>query len=282
MVVLATTAAGAATTTGRERPTDCKPEKWPQQPPSAVGHRAAPPSAPVPVPTATGPLRHRPAAHPTGATSAALVAIRCHSGGSSPGRCRALATRSDTPSPTAPTAYTDNDGPRTAADPPAQHRRARRSRSQNRRTRCGCQPPPHDPLPREEPSQLGRRVSRKPPQGSRGVRERQHGHGHDRRASPVVPEVTASVVDLAADRTGQVGRGGRLLPTSGDADQVAGAGPGEDRLRTFEASVGTGDTKLGPHERPRPQRFTVPVKPPVPVTTDAPPPAGVPKANTST
>ncbi len=57
-------------------------------------------------PTSTG-LRglrglSRPAAHPSGATSAALVAIRDHSGGISPGRCWARATASDAASTAAP------------------------------------------------------------------------------------------------------------------------------------------------------------------------------------
>jgi hypothetical protein len=62
-----------------------------------------PASAPVPVATATVPAPAiRSAAHPTGAISAALAAIRCHSGGISPGRCLARATRSDAANPAAP------------------------------------------------------------------------------------------------------------------------------------------------------------------------------------
>ena len=44
----------------------------------------------------------RPTAHPSGATSAALVAIRAHYGGISPGRCLARATASQAASATAP------------------------------------------------------------------------------------------------------------------------------------------------------------------------------------
>jgi hypothetical protein len=54
-----------------------------------------PPSSPVAVPTTTGPAGvSRPASQPSGATRAALVAMRANSGGISPGRWRARASRS--------------------------------------------------------------------------------------------------------------------------------------------------------------------------------------------
>src|SRR6266545_2997318 len=63
----------------------------------------APATAPAAAPTATGPAPvRRWAAHPSGAASAELVAMRCHSAGISPGRCRARATASEAPRPTAP------------------------------------------------------------------------------------------------------------------------------------------------------------------------------------
>ncbi len=62
-----------------------------------------PPIAPVTAPTTVGPTGvTRSAAHPTGATKAALTAMRCHSAGISPGRWRARATASDAPSPAPP------------------------------------------------------------------------------------------------------------------------------------------------------------------------------------
>lgn len=73
-----------------------------------------PATVPVTAAAATGPTRAtRPATHPMGATSAPLIAIRCHNGGISPGRCRALATASAAASPTAPA-----NAPETVADRP--------------------------------------------------------------------------------------------------------------------------------------------------------------------
>ena len=82
----------------------------------------------------------RPAAHPSGAASAALIAIRCHSAGISPGRCRARATASEAPRPTAPATapaaaalaplWPASDAP---AKPPIAHGEADRSRPVRRR-----------------------------------------------------------------------------------------------------------------------------------------------------
>ena len=102
--MLATTAAG----TVRCRALSSLPTAAPNTGPASTfcGRTPSrPPSPPVTAPTATGPARPvRPAAQPSGATRAALVAIRCHSGGISPGRCRARATASDAASNPAPAA----------------------------------------------------------------------------------------------------------------------------------------------------------------------------------
>ena len=64
----------------------------------------APTTAPVAVPTASGPAPvDLPATQPSGAARAVLTAMRCHSAGISPSFCRARATASDVPSPMAPT-----------------------------------------------------------------------------------------------------------------------------------------------------------------------------------
>jgi hypothetical protein len=64
---------------------------------------SAPAAAPVAIPTPSGPERGtRPIAHPSGAASAVVLAMRCHSGGISLGRWRARAIASDVPSATAP------------------------------------------------------------------------------------------------------------------------------------------------------------------------------------
>src|SRR5205823_8706501 len=58
---------------------------------------------PVAVPTATGWTRlTRPTTHPSGAISAPFIAIRCHNGGISSGRCRDRAIASDDAKPAAP------------------------------------------------------------------------------------------------------------------------------------------------------------------------------------
>src|SRR5262245_47296674 len=100
--------------TGRLRAASPRPTAAPNSGPSSTfcGRiPSSPPRVPVAAPTATGPAPvTRPAAHPNGATSAALVAIRAHSGGISPGRCRARATASPAASAAAPA---------TAPTPPA-------------------------------------------------------------------------------------------------------------------------------------------------------------------
>ena len=74
----------------------------------------APTTAPVAVPTARDqPRSPFPATQPSGAASAVLTAMRCHSAGISPSFWRARATASDVPSPMAPTS-----GAATAALPP--------------------------------------------------------------------------------------------------------------------------------------------------------------------
>ena len=99
-MLLATTAAGARRRRRGER--RARPRRRPpaRAPPSAGAARAPRPRRRSPVPTATGPAPvSRPAAQPSGAASAALAAMRCHSAGISPGRCRARATASDAPQP---------------------------------------------------------------------------------------------------------------------------------------------------------------------------------------
>ena len=100
-MLLATTAAGA-----------CPRESaWPTATPTTgpiatfCGRNPiAPTTAPVAVPTARGPAPVAfPSSHPSGAASAVLTAMRCHSAGISPSCCRARATASDVPRPTAPT-----------------------------------------------------------------------------------------------------------------------------------------------------------------------------------
>jgi len=85
MVVVATTAAGTG-----PRLASVRPMAAPKTGPSTTfcGRTPSrPPSAPVAAPTVTGPaLVSCPAAQPSGATNAALVAIRAHNGGISPGR----------------------------------------------------------------------------------------------------------------------------------------------------------------------------------------------------
>ena len=100
---------GAAVTeagTGRPRAASPRPTAAPNSGPSSTfcGRiPSRPPRVPVAAPTATGPAPvTRPAAHPSGATSAALVPIRAHNGGISPGRCQARATASQAPSAAAP------------------------------------------------------------------------------------------------------------------------------------------------------------------------------------
>lgn len=74
----------------------------------------APTTAPVAVPTASGPAPVTfSEAHPSGAASAVLTAMRWHSAGISPSFCRARATASDAPRPTAPT----NAAPATDLNP---------------------------------------------------------------------------------------------------------------------------------------------------------------------
>src|SRR5215472_9961777 len=98
----AVTAAGA----GCPRAASPRPTAAPNSGPSSTfcGRiPSRPPRVPVAAPTTTGPAPvSRSAAHPSGATSAALVAIRAHSGGISPGRCRARATASQAASAAAP------------------------------------------------------------------------------------------------------------------------------------------------------------------------------------
>src|SRR6185437_821680 len=102
-VVLATIDAG----TGRPRAPRIRPTAAPNNGPSTTfcGRTpSSPASAPVAVPTETGPaLVARPTTQPSGPTSAALTAMRFQSGGSSPTRCRRRATRSELASPIAPT-----------------------------------------------------------------------------------------------------------------------------------------------------------------------------------
>jgi len=103
-VVAATTDGG----TGRRPAPSAPPTAAPNRGPSRTfcwRIPSRPPKAPVAAPTSTGLRRvSRPAAQPSGATSAALVAIRCHSGGISPRRCRARATDSEAASTAAPAA----------------------------------------------------------------------------------------------------------------------------------------------------------------------------------
>ena len=105
---------------GRPGPPSARPAATPHTGPSATfwGRTPrTPPSVPVIPPIATGPAPNRSAAQPSGATSAALAAIRDHSAGISPGACRARAAASVAARAAAPSAApaATARGPRWAA-----------------------------------------------------------------------------------------------------------------------------------------------------------------------